>query len=208
MAQPLHRLKSILVQLAADANAADLKNKQRKSHYYLQDQSLFDEKLFPIASSTYYAYVMYTQKRLEHLQKLMNSNHAEFSDVLLSELEAQISALITAIKSNDNLHHDSEYRLDRRKRLNQQKSLKKYKKAAKTAFAPSHQLYQKLAEYHGFERRLEIMLNDKEAALANTKKHDTSMMQQEVLTLHQRLGRCRRAISDLEKQIELSEKSR
>lgn len=210
MESSLIRLKSILAQLEVDANAADQVNKKRKSHYYLQDEAMFDEKLFPINSSSYYAYVKYTQKRLDHLQKLLSTKHMEFCDALMAELEEQISSLITAIKSNDNRHHDSEYRLDRRNRLNKQKTQAnaKFKKQAKAVLMPSHQLYEKLAEFRGFERRLQDMLQIKELELAKTKKHDTSKMQLEILTLHQRLGRCRKAISDVEKQIEDSEKNR
>ena len=142
MERSLIRLKSILEQLEIDANAADQANKQRKSHYYLQDEAMFDEKLFPIVSSSYYAYVKYTQKRLDHLQKLLSTKHMEFCDALMAELEEQISALITAIKSNDSRHHDSEYRLDRRNRLNKQKTQAKakFKKQAKAVLMPSHQL--------------------------------------------------------------------
>ncbi|WNC71154.1 primosomal replication protein PriC [Thalassotalea psychrophila] len=212
MERSLTRLKSILDQLETDANAADQANKQRKSHYYLQDEAMFDEKLFPITSSSYYAYVKYTQKRLDHLQQLLNTKHRDFCDALMAELEEQISSLITAIKSNDSRHHDSEYRLDRRNRLNKQKTqakakhTAKFKNQAKAVLMSSHQLYAKLAEFQGFERRLQEMIRIKEHELAKTKKHDTATMQQEILTLHQRLGRCRKAISDVEKQIEDSEK--
>ncbi|WOH37631.1 primosomal replication protein PriC [Thalassotalea fonticola] len=214
MERSLCRLKSILDQLEIDANSVDQANKQRKSHYYLQDEAMFDEKLFPIVSSTYYAYVKYTQKRLEHLQKLLSTKHMEFCGALMAELEEQISSLITAIKSNDNRHNDSEYRLDRRNRLKKQKKpvtgkqTAKFKQQAKAVLVPSHQLYAKLAEFLGFERRLQDMLQVKELALAKTTKYNTATIQQEILTLQQRLGRCRKAISDVEKQIENSERTR
>lgn len=207
MKNDLSRLKSVVEQLAQDAGALDEANKQRKSNYYLQDQPLFDEKLFPIASASYYAYVKYTQQRIEHLEVLLQSKQKEFCDALLQQLEEQITALIKAIKANDSRYHDSQYRLDRRNRLNKQKT-SKYKKAAKKVLMSSHQLHEKLSEYRGFERRLEEMIRVKDQQLKISKKHDTNAMQLEVLTLHQRLGRCRKAINDIEKQIEFSEKSR
>lgn len=207
MKKDVLRLKSVVEQLAQDAGAVDEANKQRKSNYYLQDQALFDEKLFPIASTSYYAYVKYTQQRIEHLEALLDTKQREFCKALLEQLVEQITALIKAIKANDSRYHDSQYRLDRRNRLHKQKT-EKYKKAAKTVLMSSHQLHAKLAEYRGFERRLEEMIRTKDQQLKKSQKHDTNAMQLEVLTLHQRLGRCRRAINDIEKQIEFSEKSR
>lgn len=207
----LIRLGSLLTQLAADASDIDTANKQKKSHYYLQDRPLFDDKLFPIASSSYVAYVKYAQQRLTHLNKLLETDHNDFSDVMFSQLEEQTLSLITAIKSNDSRHHDGDYRLDRRNRLNAQKHKKQpnnYKNMAKAIMVPSHQLHAKLAEVIGFERRLEEMIRIKELELSNKRVKDTSALQLEVLTLHQRLGRCRKAKSEIEREIELSEKSR
>ncbi|TRX57238.1 primosomal replication protein PriC [Thalassomonas sp. M1454] len=204
----LNRLESLLEQLAVDAKRVDAENKQQKSHYYLQDKPVFDEKLFPIVSANFIAYVKYAQERVQHLKKLLASNHNEFSDALMTQLEEQILSLITALKSNSSRHHDSEYQLNRRKRLSAQKQAKVYQKAVKSITMPSHQLHAKLAETHGFERRLEEMLRIKQEQLQSSKNQDTNVLQMEVLTLHQRLGRCRKAISDIEKQIEMSEKMR
>lgn len=199
MERSLTRLTSILDQLKIDANTADQENKQRKSHFYLQNKAMFDEKLFPIKSSSYYAHVKYTQKRLAHLQKLLSTKPTEFCVALMAELEQQISSLIIAIKSNDSRHNDSDYRLERSNRL------KKQKTQVKAVLIPLDQLYAKLAEFQGFERRLQDMIQIKELELAKAKQDDMPTMQQEILTLHQRIGRCRKAISDVEKQIEDSE---
>ena len=215
MEQSLLRLQQLLVQLADDAKQADLANKNNKAHYYLHDQPLFDEKLFPIASASYKVYVSYAQKRLAHLQKLLSSNKSEVAEMMLQDLEEQVMALITAIKSNENRHHDGDYRLDRRNRLNKLKGKQKqqstvHQKAAAKVILPSQQLYQKLSEYHGFERRLLDMVQEKQDNLNRCKANSQNSKdtQQQLLALHQRLGRCRKAISDVEKQIEDSEKSR
>lgn len=202
------RLESLLDQLAIDAHKTDEGNKLRKSHYYLHDKPLFDNKLFPIESANFFAYVKYTQKRLQHLKLLIDKKQFDFTDALFAELESQILSLITAIKSNESRYHDSDYRLDRRHRLSAKKNNKKYQAVAKHLLMPSHQLHEKMAETRGFERRLMQMIDDKQALLNSSKLKDTSNLQMEVLTLHQRLGRCRKAISDIEKQIEFSEKKR
>lgn len=204
----LNRLSILLEQLSVDAQQVDALNKQKKSHYYLKNEGMFDEKLFPIVSSLYIDYVKYTQQRIKHLSILLQKQQTEFSDALLHEIEAQTVSLITAIKSNQSRHNDSEYRLDRRKRIQAKNTVIKFKKQTKTLLQPVNQLYAKLNETKGFERRLAQMLKDKEIELAHCKPKDNSKVQMEVLTLHQRLGRCRKAISDIEKQIEFSEKKR
>ncbi len=204
----ISRLATLLSQLSVDAKHIDAINKQKKSHYYLKYEPMFDEKLFPIVSSDYIDYVKYAQQRLTHLQKLLKNKQDEFSDALLQELESQIVSLITAIKANQSRHNDSEYRLDRRKRLQGQRQTKQFKKQTKSILQPVNQIYAKLNETRGFELRLMQMLTDKELELKQCKAKDSSRLQMEVLTLHQRLGRCRKAITDIEKQIELSEKRR
>lgn len=64
----------------------------------------------------------------------------------------------------------------------------------------SHQaLYQKLSETHEFERRLQQMINE-----AASSEQDPVRQ----LALHARLGRCRKAISQLETEIQWLEQKR
>ncbi|WP_371377280.1 primosomal replication protein PriC [Thalassotalea aquiviva] len=207
--QALERLEQLLLQLNDDAKTVDQENKQKKSHYYLQQDSLFDQKLFPIVSSNYADYVQYTLKQLTQLKRLEQSNKTILESSLLETLDQQISSLITAIKSNSARHHDSDYRLQRRYRLQAQKQVQqnKYQHIAKGLMKGSHQLHAKLAETRGFEKRLMQMLFDKETELNQCKANQQSELQQQVLILHQRLGRCRKAISQLERELELAEKN-
>ena len=76
---------------------------------------------------------------------------------------------------------------------------------AKKIMTSSHELYKKLSEYHEFERRLVAMLNEKNLQINKT--NNTQQHTQDILTLHQRLGRCRQAISKVEREIEINEKS-
>ena len=210
MQSSLLRLASLLEKLAIDANKLDAANANKKSHYYHQDTAIFDEKLFPIHSAKYIAYVKFLQQRNTQLQKLVENTDKQMIDVLFEQLQEQVMAVVNALKANENLHNDSEYRLNRRHRLNaKNKTSNKSasadtnnygKKLAKAIMASSQQLHQKLAEYKGFESRLQEMLLSKESELHRDKKNSTRL-QQELLALHQRLGRCRKAISEVEKQI-------
>ena len=59
----------------------------------------------------------------------------------------------------------------------------------------SQQLYQQLSDIQEFERRLQDMI-----ALANRDNSPEAV--QRTLALHARLGRCRKALFDIEKQIQ------
>ncbi|WP_394173973.1 primosomal replication protein PriC [Thalassotalea litorea] len=197
----IQRLHQLLERLVDDAKVADERNKNRKSHYYLQRQALFDDRLFNRSFDNYSDYLPGIRRKLDQLQTLLDNKQQELGFSLLEQLQHQISSLITAIKANESRHQDSEYRLQRRKRL----STKQVKKVAQTLIQPTQQLYQKLAEYQGFEKRLEQMLFDEQDKLNRASKQDAGL-QQTVLTLHQRLGRCRQAIARLESDIERQEK--
>ncbi|QDP00633.1 primosomal replication protein PriC [Thalassotalea sp. PS06] len=201
MQSQIKRLQQLVEQLIIDAKAADQKNKQRKSHYYLQRQALFDDRLFTKSFDTYSGYIPGIQQKLIHLDKLLAKGQQSLSYTLLEQLQQQISALITAIKANDSRHQDSDYRLNRRHRISQ----KRMKNFTERVMQPTRALYEKLSEYQGFEKRLEQMLFDEQAKLNKAATQD-SELQQKVLTLHQRLGRCRQAIAKIETQIEQQEK--
>ncbi len=69
----------------------------------------------------------------------------------------------------------------------------------------TQELYQQLSEYQGFERRLLDMLELEQRQLSGGSA-DTSA--DRVLAIHARLGRCRKALSELEVEIQWSEQNR
>jgi primosomal replication protein N'' len=71
--------------------------------------------------------------------------------------------------------------------------------------ANSHELYQNLAQHHEFERRLNDMVFERQAQMNIAKGEAATQRQKEVLALHQRLGKCRKAITAIEEQIAFKE---
>ncbi|TLU64856.1 hypothetical protein FE810_10390 [Thalassotalea litorea] len=201
MRSEIKRLHQLLEHLVEDAKLADDRNKGRKSHYYLKRQALFDDRLFNRSYDNYSDYLPGIKTKLDHLQTLLDNNQQELGFNLLEQLQHQISSLITAIKANESRHQDTDYRMQRRQRL----STKHVKKVTQTLMQPTQELYQKLAEYQGFEKRLQQMLFDEQDKLNRATKQDTAL-QDKVLALHQRLGRCRQAIARLETDIEKHQK--
>ncbi|WP_189637777.1 primosomal replication protein PriC [Thalassotalea sp. HSM 43] len=201
------RLQSMVKQLHSDAKATDKLNKDRKSHYYIKEQALFSETLFPVSSTEFSHYVSYVDKQLNHLIALQNAGHKQLADSLLEQLEQQISAIIVALKSDPNRHKDSDYRLQiNKRRYNQRQSDNRQHSQAKSVMMNAHQMHSKLVEYRGFESRLELMIREEEQKLKRSNGANQNALQQSIFALHQRLGRCRRAIADLERKIEDSEK--
>jgi primosomal replication protein N'' len=206
----IERLSVLLQTLDAKAKQTDIKNTQLKSHRLIENNNLFSSTLFVSQSDQFGPYIKEVQRRISEFSRLINANKIELSKVLLQQIEQQISAISNALQSNTVMHQaaklsfDANYKVRIKKTKEKQKN--KYNELAKTITLNSHQLYQKLSEHHEFERRLMDMLAEKERARTQCKKSENEKLSAEVLVLHQRLGRCRRAISTIERDIELAEK--
>ena len=160
----------------------------------------FINTLFQQKSEYLSSYVQEVRVNIAKLDELMSDlNKNDRCELLIKVIEQQILALITAINARTTQLKIAKQQCQIQNRYFQ-------KKAAQSFMQSSHALYQNLAETHEFERRLMVMLEEKQKALltAPTKKQQT--LSEQILTLHQRLGRCRQAISKIEHQIELSEK--
>ena len=70
----------------------------------------------------------------------------------------------------------------------------------------SHELYKELSDHHEFERRLNEMVSIRRLQLDKANSEQASKINLEILALHGRLGRCRKAISAIEDKIQRAEK--
>jgi len=199
------RIRDVLDNLRKQAYAIDNTNSTSSAHKLLSDNDLFSITLFTTSSDQFSHYVNETNKKLNEFEKLLNENHNELASALLTQIEQQIAALSTALKANNALHQDSLYQLNKRKRKRKAQQ-PQYKKAAQAIMQSSQNLYQKLAEHHEYERRLATMIAEREYKRADCSIKASQQITQEILKLHQRLGRCRQAISQIEKDIERIEK--
>jgi primosomal replication protein N'' len=201
MQLPLDRITAVLDDLTEQAKIIDAENQQTKSHYLLKDKDIFSEALFATNSDKIQPYVEEVRGKTIELSRLLLNGKKELSQNRLQCIEQQISAILNAIRSNKGIHQEAQYRLTA---IN----ARRYKKAAKQLFKSSQALYQQLSEHHEFERRLLAMLNERELLRKSTTPSKAKKLSEEVLALHQRLGRCRQAISKIERQIEVAEKPR
>lgn len=206
----LERLTKILVRLSKDARQIDMKNSQKKSHRLVENNNLFSPSLFHSQSDRYLPYVEEIEHKLAEFERLVTGDKITLSKVLLEQLEQQISAVSNALNANSTIHQAAKISFDANNKVKikkaKAKQANKYKSLAQNLVLNSQQLYQKLTEHHEFERRLNDMLIEKEQQRLKCKPHESEKLSLDVLTLHQRLGRCRKAISTIERDIELTEK--
>lgn len=206
----IERLTEVLMRLAIEAKQIDTENNKNKFHRLIENNNLFSPSLFFTQSDRYLPYVEEIERKLAEFTRLVASNKITLSKALLEQLEQQISAISNALQANSTIHQAAKLSFDANKKIRVKKAkakqVSKYRDLAKTLVLNSHQLYQKLTEHHEFERRLMDMLMEKERQRLECKKHESEKLSFEVLTLHQRLGRCRKAISTIERDIELAEK--
>ena len=214
----INRLSMLIEHLSVQAKKTDQLNSKHKSHRLIENNDLFSRHLFTTESDKIYLYVEEVKKRLSEFSRLYrssvgNTNKAEFAKSSLLRIEQQITALMNAIQANSAMHQAAQASFNARKKVRikssqaaQLKQNDKYSKIAKSVLLSSYQLYQQLSEHHEFERRLMEMITDREQQRMRSNGANTDILSQEVLTLHQRLGRCRKAVSSIERNIEQAEK--
>lgn len=195
----LQKIDNIIDELSQTALLLDNSNSQLKAHKLLKDTPLFSFDLFSTSSDLFSDYVEEIKSNSTQLKRLINTKNIPLIEYQIETLEKKISSLLNAFNSNQSIHNEAQQRLNAYKN-------RRLKKTAKAIIQSSKNLYQTLAETHEFERRLVQMLNDKENERKIASPHKLSKLSDEVLILHQRLGRCRQAISKIENDIVNSEK--
>lgn len=199
MEKQLSRLVAVISDLKKRALQADELNKSMKCFTERRDKPLFNQHVFNSRSEYFIHYVNETEAQLTLTKKLIDKKAPfDIYKAQLEHLEIQISALTTALNANKAINKSS----------NQAKHQKQqfFKRKAQAVISSTQSLHQKLAETRGFERRLEAMLAEKQIELKHCSPKQSETVQQYILALHQRLGRCRQALSKLERQIEMQEK--
>ncbi len=204
----IDRLSALLEQLATKAKQIDIKNAMEKVHRLIENNNLFSPELFVSQSDRFSPYIEEIQRKLPEYSRLVRADKIELSTLLLQQIEQQVAAIANALRANATLHQAAKLSFDAHSKvkIKRSKSQNKYKDIAKKIMLTSQQLYQKLNEHHEFERRLMEMVAERELQRVKSKASDSTKLSAEVLALHQRLGRCRKAISTIERDIELAEK--
>lgn len=149
-------------------------------------QDWFQTDLFSCHSPYLTDYVDEAMQQLHRLQLCSSGQQAASSEQqqrLAERIAAQCNALTRAFANSET-------------RKNFKVTKRKVQKVVQQLTQSSRDLYQQLSQYKEYEQRLEDMLR-----LAQQQNKDV----QQQLAVQARLGRCRRAISEVEQQIQFQE---
>ena len=193
------KLNNITQALHQQALKLDYDFSKDKAYSWRKERELFAHGIFSTHSEKLAHYVEEIQSEIAKLSQLIATQKHNFAEHQLQRIEQQISAVINTLEAKSYLNKTEKIQHGLVKARN-------YQKATKQLFQPIQALYQKLSETMEFERRLLIMLTEKEQQLKCATPSKQAEASQAVLIVHQRLGRCRQAISKLERQIEMQEK--
>jgi len=194
------QLERQLLQLASQASQID----QQAPAWQRRDW--FDSDLFQCHSPQLLDYVQETMTLLQRLQQPLRSSgelliiQQQNQQRLAERLSAQMQALGRAFACLDVRQREKGKRRQAKTAANTPTPQRQRAGQLLAELGGSHQaLYQKLSETHEFERRLLDLIHE-----AAREQLDPARQ----LALHARLGRCRKAISQLEAEIQWLEQKR
>ncbi|KKO50089.1 hypothetical protein VT06_03660 [Arsukibacterium sp. MJ3] len=174
----LQLLASQLTELYQRASVIDSQRKPGKP------QDWFESGLFSYHSPDLTDYVADAQRNLQRLSAVQSGLSAASRQRLAEHLAAQVNALTQAF-SNQHI----------RSKFQQSTRIRREQPAPVAASQPSAvSLYQQLTDYQQFERRLLDMIEQ-------TERYGGADNAGRLLALHARLGRCRKAINEVEQTI-------
>ncbi|WP_192508583.1 primosomal replication protein [Pseudoalteromonas aurantia] len=191
----LQRLHNQIEHLAIQAQQFDNAKWFAKNRYIQSQPSLFDRTVFTTKSLQLIDYVNEIKSVVEHLPPAEKRHVYAFA---LRKVTTQIEAILKVLKSTSVWAKENKISYPKKKKV--------YRSAVKKIVQSSHDLYQELSQNHEFERRLVEMIELRKVQLNNATSAQSSALNQEILTLHGRLGRCRKAISATEEKIQFAEK--
>ncbi|MGK2960296.1 MAG: primosomal replication protein PriC [Candidatus Malihini olakiniferum] len=142
--------------------------------------SLFDRQIFQSHGTRLRNYLSEVEQNFQSLRLLVEEDCTERVAFMTERLVAQISA------------------------LQRELSTQALRRQEKIQVASASDLYQKLAEHQDYERRLNLMIHDRESQLGSavTLSVQQQQLQRELAALEGRLARCRQALTRLERQVE------
>lgn len=190
----LHSQIERLKQLATQFDKGNLFAKNR----YMQAQpSLFDKAVFSTKSMKLADYVSEIE---DELNSLPPAEHRHAYQYALERITLQVEAVFNVIKSTPVWAKENKYSFKPKAKP------QVYKQAVKKIMQSSHELYDELKQNHEFERRLVLMIEERKLKLEAANTQQAAEINKEILALHARLGRCRKAISATEDKIQQVEK--
>lgn len=191
------KLEQQLQRLRSDAQQFDKSKWFEKNRFMQSKHGLFERHVFQSKSMLLEDYV---DEVAHHIDRLLKQHQYQPSarhqfEHAFNHIAEQIEAIIKVLKATDVWAKEN----------TPTAKAKRYKKAIERIVKPTSDLYQELAQNHEYERRLEEMLRQSQDKLARADGAKSTELNNEVLVLQARLGRCRKAISACEEKIMMAE---
>lgn len=168
-----------------------------KNRYMQAQPSLFDRQVFSTKSMSLVDYVTEIEDEVSNLPP---PDHRHAYNYALERIGNQVQAVFNVIKSTPIWAKENKNTFKPRNKP------KVYQQAVKKIMQPVHELYDELKQNHEFERRLVLMIEERKLQMQNAGPAKAKELNLEILTIHGRLGRCRKAISATEEKIQAVEK--
>ncbi|WP_404340475.1 primosomal replication protein [Pseudoalteromonas mariniglutinosa] len=168
-----------------------------KNRYMQAQPSLFDRAIFTTKSMALTDYVTEIEDELKSLPPV---DHRHAYQYAIERISNQVHAVFNVIKSTPVWlkENKSNFKAKAKQQV--------YKHAVKKIMQSSHELYDELKQNHEFERRLNLMIEERKLKMSSASATQAKELNIEILALHARLGRCRKAISATEDKIQQVEK--
>ncbi|MBB1316712.1 primosomal replication protein [Shewanella sp. SR43-4] len=211
--QLVSMLKQQLAQLEQDALIHDqnLAPSQRQS---LIDIERFNSQLFAQQGAQLSPCIIQLRQDIKQLEKqLFLKLGGNVIQLSCNRIQDRFSALRRALLTTDiNLKSEQQ-----RKASNRARYAKKQQQAiqdsgfgwiASNVMQNSHQLYAELNKHLNWAKKIEQKIQQMEATLEFCHSNDKIKLQNDILSMHRRLGKCKQATSYIEERIQLFERPR
>lgn len=178
----------------------------------LQDIERFNDELFIQAGAGLAACIPAIAKDITQLERLIKRGGGEHNILISCE---RIGQRFTAVKramltTSINVKAQKQQKASIRARAikNQQKSHSQsgFGWIASNVMQSSHQLYEELNKHLNWAKKFEQKIEELQLQLENCHSADKIEMQNTILLMHKRLGKCRQAISYIEDRIQAFER--
>lgn len=199
--EKLHRQLAQLEQQIRvhDANLSDADKK------WFSHKQRFHDQLFEQQGASLSSCLTVLKQDLEHIEQLERLNaHADALELACQRFANRFAALAQAMATTATARRGHQATARRRQT---KKADNPYHWIAQSVMRSSHQLYEELRKHQNWAARMESKIRELEQQLDLKVGAEKITLQNEILSTHKRLGRCRQAMSFIEQRIAQMEKT-
>ncbi|MDD8059189.1 MULTISPECIES: primosomal replication protein [Shewanella] len=211
--QLVSMLKQQLAQLERDALAHD-QNLPPNHRQTLQQTERFNSQLFAQQGGLLSPCIAQLRQDIQKLEKQLSLKlGGQVIQLSCDRIQDRFIALKRALLTTDiNLKAEAQRKASNRARY-AKKQLQSAQNSgfgwiASNVMQNSHQLYAELNKHLNWAQKFEQKIHQMEANLEFCHSDDKIKLQNDILLMHRRLGKCKQAISYIEERIQLFERPR